>query len=88
MTTGQDNSEGNKKTDLWRVTMKTVIQSELEKRERSVHYLHRKIGGNRTNLYEVVKGCARATGPMRGKIAAFLGMQVDELFDGLGMAKK
>lgn len=68
--------------------MKTVIQSELERRERSVHYLHRKIGGNRTNLYEVVKGYARATGPMREKIADFLGLPVDDLFDENGVARK
>lgn len=68
--------------------MKTVIQSELERRERSVHYLHRKIGGNRTSFYEVAKGYARATGPMREKIAAFLGLPVDALFDENGVARK
>ena len=68
--------------------MKTIIQSELEKQGRTTYSLHKKVKGNRTNLYEAVKGYARATVPMREKIAAFLGMQVDELFDENGMARK
>ena len=68
--------------------MKTIIQSELEKQGRTIYYLHKKVKGNRTNLYEAVKGYARATGPMREKIAAFLGLPVDALFDENGVAKK
>jgi len=68
--------------------MKTVIQSELEKQGKTIYYLHKEVKGNRTNLYEAVKGYARATGPMRGKIAAFLGLPVNALFDESGVARK
>ena len=68
--------------------MKTKIQQELEKQGKTIYYLHKKVKGNRTNLYEAVKGYARATVPMREKIAAFLGMQVGDLFDENGVAKK
>ena len=68
--------------------MKTVIQRELERQERSVHFLHKKIGGNRTNLYGVARGFSRGTVPVREKIAAFLGLSIEELFDESGMARK
>ena len=68
--------------------MKTVIQYELEKQGKTAYFLHKMVKGNRTNLYEAVKGYARATGPMREKIAAFLGLPVDELFDENGMARR
>ena len=68
--------------------MKTVIQSELEKQGKTAYFLHKMVKGNRTNLYEAVKGYARATGPMREKIAAFLGLPVDALFDENGVARK
>lgn len=68
--------------------MKTAIMVELERRDRSVHYLHRKIGGNRTLLYNICRGFGRATGPQREKIALFLEMPVETLFDADGMALK
>jgi len=68
--------------------MKTIIQSELEKQGRTTYSLHKKVKGNRTNLYEAVKGYARATVPMREKIADFLGLPVDDLFDENGVARK
>ena len=68
--------------------MGTLILSELAKRERTVHYLHRKLGGNRTLLYATVRGYGRATGPMREKIAAFFELPVEELFEANGMARK
>ncbi|NLG05981.1 MAG: helix-turn-helix transcriptional regulator [Clostridia bacterium] len=68
--------------------MKNRIQRELEKKGKTIYYLHQKIGGNRTMVYNVVKGFSRATGPQREKIAAFLEVPEDELFDENGMAKK
>lgn len=68
--------------------METKIKAVLREKRMTVHQMHREVGGNRSHCYQVVSGVCRATVPMREKIAAFLGMQVDELFDGLGMAKK
>lgn len=68
--------------------METKIKAVLRERKMTVHQMHREVGGNRSHCYQVVSGVCRATGPMRAKIAAFLGMQVDELFDEFGMAKK
>lgn len=66
--------------------MRTRIQDELDRQERSVHYLHRKIGGNRTLLYNICRGFGRATTPQRERIASALGVPVNDLFDGNGMA--
>ncbi len=68
--------------------MKTVILTELERRDRSVHYLHKKIGGNRTLLYSICKGYGRATRPQREKIANFFRMPVEELFSDDGTARR
>lgn len=68
--------------------MKTVIQAELEKRDRSVHYMHKKLGGNRTRLYDAARGYSRATAPLRQRIADFLGVSVKEIFDESGFARK
>lgn len=68
--------------------MKNRIQRELEKRGKTVYYLHQKIGGNRTLVYNVVKGFGRATGPQREKIAAFLEVPEGEIFDESGMARR
>ena len=68
--------------------MKTVIQSELEKRDRSIYYLSKKLKRNKTLIYNICRGFGRATGPIREKIAAFLGLPVDELFDENGVARK
>jgi len=68
--------------------MKTKIQQELEKQGKTIYFLHRKIGGNRTNVYETVKGYARATIPMREKIAEVLDVPVEELFNDDGTARR
>ena len=68
--------------------MKNRIQRELERRGKTVYYLHQKIGGNRTLVYNVVKGFGRATGPQRERIALFLEVPVESIFDENGMAKK
>lgn len=68
--------------------MKNRIQRELEKRGKTVYYLHQKIGGNRTLVYNVVRGFGRATGPQRGKIAVFLEVPEEEIFDENGMARR
>jgi hypothetical protein len=70
------------------LSMRTRIQEELERQERSVHYLHRKIGGNRTLLYNICRGFGRATTPQRERIASALGLPIEALFDPDGMALK
>jgi DNA-binding XRE family transcriptional regulator len=68
--------------------METKIKAVLREKRMTVHQMHREVGGNRSHCYQVASGVCRATVPMREKIAAFLGMQVDELFDENGMARK
>lgn len=66
----------------------TKIQELLRKADRTAHYLHKKIGGNRTALYLVARGAMRATSPQQERIAAFFEVPVRELFDEAGMALK
>ena len=68
--------------------METKIKAVLRERSMTVHQMHREVGGNRSHCYQVVSGLCRATVPMREKISSILGVQVDELFDELGMARK
>jgi DNA-binding XRE family transcriptional regulator len=68
--------------------METKIKAVLREKRMTVHQMHREVGGNRSHCYQVASGVCRATVPMREKIAAFLGLQVDELFDEYGMARK
>lgn len=64
----------------------TRIQELLQKADRTTHYLHKKVGTNRTALYLVARGAMRATGPQQERIAAFFEVPVCELFDEAGMA--
>ena len=68
--------------------MTTLIQAELEKRDRSVHYMHKKLGGNRTRVYDAARGYGRATLPLRQKIADFRGVPMDAVFSEDGFAQK
>jgi DNA-binding XRE family transcriptional regulator len=68
--------------------METKIKAVLREKRMTVHQMHREVGGNRSHCYQVASGVCRAPVPMREKIAAFLGLQVDELFDEYGMARK
>lgn len=68
--------------------METKIKAVLREKRMTVHQMHREVGGNRSHCYQVASGVCRATVPMREKIAAFLGLPVDDLFDENGVAKK
>lgn len=67
--------------------METVIKKILDEKSMTIHALHKKIGGNRTLVYQISRGFYRATQPQREKIAAALETPVDVLFDGNGMPK-
>jgi len=64
--------------------METKIKAVLRERRMTVHQMHTRL----SHCYQVVSGLCRATVPMREKISSILGVQVDELFDELGMARK
>lgn len=68
--------------------METKIKAALKKRKMTVYQMYKKVGGNRAYCYQVASGFCRATQPMREKIAAFLEVPTDSLFDENGMAKK
>ncbi len=68
--------------------MNTKVKAVLKKRGMTVYALHGLVKGNRAHFYNVCNGFARATNPMREKVAAVLGLPVDELFDEHGMARK
>ena len=68
--------------------METKIKAILRERKMTVHALHLLVKGNRAQFYNVCNGLARATNPMRERVAAALGLSIDELFDEYGMAKK
>ena len=66
----------------------TVIEKILSRKGLSVHGLHKRIGGNRTLVYQNVAGRSAATKPQRQRIADALKVAEDELFDGSGMARR
>lgn len=68
--------------------VETNIKAVLRERKMTVHALHLLVRGNRAQLYNICNGFSRATVPMREKVAAVLGLPIDELFDEYGMAKK
>lgn len=68
--------------------MNTKVKEVLREKGMTVHQLHKLIGGNRGQFYQTVNGLCRATTPQRERIASALGLPVDDLFDGNGMAKK
>lgn len=65
----------------------TAIRKILKGKGETVGDLHRKIGGNRSYLFEICSGSRRATAPMREKISGALGLPESELFDERGMAR-
>jgi transcriptional regulator with XRE-family HTH domain len=68
-------------------SVRTVIERLLAEKGLSVHAFHRRVGGNRTHVYQAVRGFSRATVPQREKIAEVLGTSVDVLFDERGIAR-
>ena len=66
--------------------MQTVLKKALDERGISTNALHKKVGGNRTAIYLVVKRHGRASKPLQGRIAEALELPVSELFDGFGWA--
>ena len=52
--------------------MNTAIKSIMEKQGITAHTLAKKLGGNRSKLYEVVGGFSRATAPLQERIAEAL----------------
>ena len=68
--------------------MNTAIKSIMEKQGITAHTLAKKLGGNRSKLYEVVGGFSRATVPLQERIAEALNAKKEDLFDEHGMARR
>ena len=68
--------------------MNTAIKSIMEKQGITAHALAKKLGGNRSKLYEVAGGFSRATAPLQERIAEALNATKEDLFDPYGMARK
>jgi len=68
--------------------MNTAIKGIMEKQGITAHTLAKKLGGNRSKLYEVVGGFSRATAPLQERIAEALNATKEDLFDEFGMARK
>jgi len=66
----------------------TAIKRVLKEKGVSIHELHKRVRGNRTNVYEIAKGFSRATAPRQERIARALGVRIREIFDENGMARK
>ena len=67
--------------------MNTAIKSIMEKQGITAHTLAKKLGGNRTKIYEITKGFSRATAPLQERIAEALNATKEDLFDEFGMAR-
>jgi len=67
--------------------MHTVVKGIMESQGVTGHSLAKKVGGNRSKIYEVVKGFRRATAPLQDKIAEALNATKEDLFDKNGMAR-
>ena len=68
--------------------MNTAIKGIMEKQGITAHTLAKKLGGNRSKLYEVVGGFSRATAPLQERIAEALNATKEDLFDQYGMARR
>lgn len=67
--------------------MQTVVKSIMESQGVTGHSLAKVLGGNRSKVYEVIGGYARATAPLQDKIAEALSATKEDLFDEFGMAR-
>lgn len=68
--------------------MNTKIKEVLREKGMTVHQLHKLVGGNRAQFYQMVNGFCRATVPMRERVSSVLGVSAGDFFDGNGMALK
>ncbi len=68
--------------------METIIKRLLVKQEMSVNKFAKTIDANRSWIYNVVNGQARASVPLRGKMAKAMGFPVEMLFCESGMARQ
>ena len=67
--------------------MSTALKEHMVKQGITAHTLAKKLGGNRTKIYEITKGFSRATVPLQERIAEALNAKKEELFDQNGMAR-
>ena len=68
--------------------MITEISKILKEQEKTIYFLAFKVGGNRTKVYEIVKGFSRASQPMQKKMSKVLGVPREIIFDPNGRARK
>ena len=68
--------------------MDTALKELMNKQGITAHTLAKKLGGNRTKIYEITKGFSRATAPLQERIAEALNATKEDLFDEFGMARK
>lgn len=67
--------------------MDTKLKELMCKQGITTHTLAKKLGGNRTKIYEITKGFSRATAPLQDKIAEAINATKEDLFDENGMAR-
>lgn len=67
--------------------MQTVVKNIMERQGFTGHSLAKILGGNRSKVYEVLGGYARATAPLQERIAEALNATKEDLFDEFGMAR-
>lgn len=68
--------------------MDTALKEHMVKQGITAHTLAKKLGGNRTKIYEITKGFSRATVPLQERIAEALNAKKEDLFDEYGMARR
>lgn len=66
----------------------TRILKLLEEKGSNTNRLAKTLGGNRTNVFDAVRGVRKASIPLANRIATVLGVTPGEIFDENGMARR